>query len=79
MSCVVFPVFTALTLFQMFDDWFSSSGADGSGFSSEPGFDLGYDFSSGSGFDSGSWPDFGSAWGSGEVLPPCLLGKTSKR
>lgn len=83
MSCVILPLFTALTLFQMFEDWFSSSGADGSGLSSEPAFDLGYDFSSGlshgSGFDSGSGPDFGSAWGSGEVLPPCLLGKTSKQ
>lgn len=76
MSCVILPLFTALTLFQMFEDWFSSSGADGSGLSSEPAFDLGYDF--GSGFDSGSGPDFGSAWGSGEVLLPCLLRKNQQ-
>lgn len=67
------------TLFQMFEDWFSGSGPDGSGLSSELSSDLGSGFSSGvrseSSFASGSGLDFGSAWGSGEVHCPGLLGK----
>lgn len=71
-----------LTVFQMFEDWFSSSEADASGLSSVSPPELGSDFSSGlshgSGLGSGS--DFDSAWGSGEVLQPCLLGvKSSKQ
>lgn len=63
----------------MFEDWFSASGPDGSGLSSELSSDLGSDFSSGfsseSGFSSGSGLDFWSAWGSGKVSSPGLLGK----
>lgn len=71
-----------LTVFQMFEDWFSSSEADDSGLSSVSAPELGSDFSSGlsRGSGLGSGPDFGSAWGSGEVLQPCLLGvKSSKQ
>lgn len=61
----------------MFEDWFSASGSDGSGLSSDLTFDLGTGFSSGfsheSGFGSGL--DFDSASGSGEVYSPGLLGK----
>lgn len=64
-----------LTLFQMFDHWFSGSGPNGSGLSSELtsefGSDLGSVFSSESSSVSGSGLDFVSAWGSGEVY--CLL------
>lgn len=72
-------LFLLSTLFQMFEDWFSGSGSDASGLSSESFSDLGSGFSTGftseASFASGSGLDFGSAWGSGEVYCPCLLVK----
>lgn len=80
--CCLLSLSAPLTVFQMFEDWFSSSEADRSGLSSVSPPELSSDFSSrlshGSGLGSG--PDFGSAWGSGEVLQPCLLAvKSSKQ
>lgn len=74
----MFPNFTIPTsllhyylLFQMFEDWFSGSGPDGSGSGSELSSvlssDLSSAFSSEASFGSGSGLDFSSAWGSGEV------------
>lgn len=67
------------TLFQMFEDLFSGSGAEGSGLSSELYSGLGSGFSSGfiseAGIASGFGLDLGSAWVSGEVYCPGLLGK----
>lgn len=71
-----------LTVFQMFEDWFSSSEADASGLSSGSEPELASEFSSGlsHGSSLGSGSDFGSTWWSGEVLQPCLLEvKSSKR
>lgn len=60
----------------MFEDWFSALWPDGSGFRSELSPDLGTGLSSGfSSEASGSGSDFVSAWGSGEVYCPGLLGR----
>lgn len=62
----------------MFEDWFSGSGPDGSGLSSEFSAVLSSDVSSS--FGSGS--DFESAWGSGEVYstaPVCLENQQTKK
>lgn len=66
-------------LFQMFEDLFSGSGAEGSGLSSELYSGLGSGFSSGfiseAGFASGFGLELGSAWVSGEVYCLGLLGE----
>lgn len=73
---LLIPTWNLSYLFQMVEDWFSGSGPDGSGLSSEFSAVLTSDFGSSSGSDS----DFESAWGTGEVYcPVCLENQQTKK